>query len=123
MIDFPAWEDLTEKQQLESTYSDVFKDVNGFRPRGFDMSVDELKAALDALYKDLEFQIDESLALEKIAIERFTNIVKETMELCNCDQEKAIDYLLDAEDVYGDWDHFCFNYDLPFGYKRSDVQI
>jgi hypothetical protein len=118
MTEFVAWEDLSEKEQLETIYSDAFKDVHGFRPRGFDMTVNELKIALDELQSEIEFQIKESEAAEKVAIDRFHSIVAETMEICNCDKPTAVKYLIDAENVYGDWEHFCFNYGLPFSFPQ-----
>jgi len=35
-MEFKSWEELTKVEQLQSTYSDYYKDVHGFRPRGAD---------------------------------------------------------------------------------------
>jgi len=52
-----------DRQELLSIYSDVFKDANGFRPRGIlwpaDATVAELEAKLEALHADIQAQLDE----------------------------------------------------------------
>ena len=53
MSDFRTWDELSEVEQLQCEYSDFYKDVHGFRPRGHTVeewnSVDFLKAKIVVL--------------------------------------------------------------------------
>lgn len=49
------WEDLTETEQLACTYSDFYKDVHGFRPRGLmHWTAADYRAAIDSLQASLD---------------------------------------------------------------------
>ena len=73
MINFPSWAEMTEKEKLESTYSDVFKSVNGFRPRCFNLTVNELKAALVALAEDSNLMANEENDIPVSYVEDWNN--------------------------------------------------
>ena len=65
---FPSWDELPEKDQLASTYSDVYKEKYGIRPRfmRFDeMSVEELKAELERLYDERGYDDVDYLPVEQ----------------------------------------------------------
>lgn len=50
-----TWNDLTEAEQLACTYSDFYKDVYGFRPRGLtDWTAADYKAAIASLHQTIE---------------------------------------------------------------------
>ena len=57
-MEFAKWEDLTERDQLLSTYSDTYKDAYGVRPQGYsDMPVEWLKDQIDFLTAEIVRQI------------------------------------------------------------------
>jgi len=64
---------LTEKQELFDCYSDMYKDLNGFRPRGAwlnELGVDELRKMVDDVCRDLaEVIADEAWQAEQDAID------------------------------------------------------
>lgn len=102
-------------------YSDLHKDVYGFRPRGATfVSLEEFDADFERLAKRLGEQIDEDAIRQSANLEKFKERVAETMLLCNCDKVRAVEIIADAEDevdaykFYGaerlEW---CF--DLKFG--------
>ena len=120
MNDFREWEELTEKEQLESVYSDTFKDVNGFRPRGFEMTVSELKVALEALREDAEIQLQHDIARQQKAIIDIEKTITTIQENCSCDRADALRYLKDAEgeDWYS-WGYFSYEAGLPHHYFKE----
>ncbi len=120
MGEFRTWEEYTEKEQLEVIYSDVFKDVNGFRPRGFDMTVEELKVALDALQEQVNILIKQNEVRRADAIVKIEDIIATVQKNCGCNRENALRYLKEAEgEDWYDWEHFCYDNHLPFEYFKE----
>jgi len=102
-------------------FSDLYKDVYGFRPRNMTFeSIEAFDAYYTELCADLSMQIDEDRIRQQANLEKFKERVAETMLLCNCDKIRAVEIIADAEDEadaykwYGaerlEW---CF--DLKFG--------
>jgi hypothetical protein len=57
-----TWDDLSERDKAISLYSDLYKDLNGFRPRGRWMltcPLAELDAAVERVSADLEREMFE----------------------------------------------------------------
>ena len=81
-------------------FSDLFKDVCGYRPRGTLAQFESLEA-FDAEYErlvgELNRQNEEQRVLQAANLEKFCDRVMETMELCNCDQRRAVEIIADAE--------------------------
>jgi hypothetical protein len=117
---FKSWDDLTEEEQLLSTISDVYKDINGFRPRSIynDMSVEQLRSALDDLYVEAEESFNAEQELRKSNDKDFKSTVKGIMEMCRCSFVDAIRYLKDAEDV-DDIDYFLWDFGLTSEYTME----
>ena len=94
-------------------FSDLHKDVYGFRPRGltFD-STEDFDAEFERLVGRLSEQLDEDAVRQSANLNKFFERVLETMELCNCDQYRAIEIIADAE---GELEAFQF-----YGYERLE---
>ncbi len=94
-------------------YSDCYKDVYGFRPRyaRFE-SLEDFDDSFKQLVKQLSEQIDEDRVRQAANLNKFFERVMETMELCNCDQVRAIEIIADAE---GELEDFRF-----YGYERLE---
>lgn len=123
-MEFKQWEDYTEKEQLESTYSDMFKDVNGFRPRGFEMTVAELEVALDALGDEMEIQQAENKAAEEQAVKNFWELIAKVSDTCGTDKTGAMRILIQAEATdWFDWGRFCYENRLPFIFKPEGIDF
>ncbi len=117
-----TWEELTEEEQLISEISDLYKDVNGVRPRHYyDKSLSELKEILADLYDYAEIVFKEEQNYRDESVIEFEKVVKNTQEICGCIRSKAIEFLMDAEDVKGDYDHFCYLNNLPFTYFAGGI--
>jgi hypothetical protein len=105
---------------LQSIYSDMYKDVHGFRPRGCDPelweSEEKLRKALDELQEDLKKILAWEAEDEKNCIERFEKLIVKTMNEGAKDRETAIIWLMEAEHTDADKEYFCFLNGLPTNY-------
>ena len=79
------WDQLSEREQLETIYSDAYKDAYGFRPRGhvFD-TVEELRAAI-------ELRIAEEKESMRRAMLEFEARVASVIETGAADRATALD--------------------------------
>jgi hypothetical protein len=61
MEQFKSWEDMTDLEQAQCTYWDMYKDAYGHRPRGVDTSVwtlADFELSLQALARVIEQEDD-----------------------------------------------------------------
>lgn len=112
-------------------FSDLFKDVYGYRPRGTlaqFITVEEFDAEYERLVKQLSIQIDEDKIRREKNFQAFIGRVESVQELvAGTSRERAIEILADAEDeadavkFYGyerlEW---CFG--LEFGSIKQWLQ-
>jgi len=102
-------------------FSDLHKDVYGFRPRHVSFeSLEDFDARYTSLCAELSMQLDEDRTRQSANLERFFDRVLQTMELCNCDKYRAIEIIAEAEDEldafrdYG-YERLEWVFDLKFG--------
>lgn len=106
----------------EQIFSDLYKDVYGFRPRSHrfyddNATPDQKQAIWDDLLEDLDRENREYEERRNRAITDFEALVGRTMQDNEINRAAAIRWLMDAEDdPYMDEDYFRYTYDLPFGY-------
>ena len=124
---FKEWDELPELEQLQSTYSDAYKDAYGFRLRGMSSeqwnSVEWLKAELEFLNGEVARRITEEEEYEKVAIERFEKSVASMIEAGAKDRETALRWIFEAEDLdindKFDRESLCYQRGLPYHYFRK----
>lgn len=114
---------LTEVEQLASFYSDYFKELHGFRPRGGDPKLWESPELLRAAIAELDaiapaIQAEQE-AQDKACIARFEALVAKTIEHGAGSRETALRWIMDASDCQGDWEYLCFHHGLPYGYFKE----
>ena len=116
-----SWEELTPLERAHETYSDMYKDAYGFRPRNdvshwtledFEKEFEQLSATIMA---DLEREKKE----QEQAVKNFEDRVTATMKLGAGDRETAIRWIDTAEDAGGDREYLCFLLNLPYGYFKK----
>jgi hypothetical protein len=103
-------------------FSDLFKDVHGFRPRYVRfVSLEEFDAEFERLVKQLDIQETEQAAIQVRNFTKFTARIDETMQLVQgTDRVRAIEIIADAdgelEDMkfYG-YERLEWSYDLKYG--------
>ena len=121
MEQLKSWEDMTDLEQAQCTYWDMYKDAYGHRPRGVDTSTWTL-ADFEQEFASLGSVIQREEADRKVAesnaIVKFEDRVASLMHT-GADRERVIAWLMDAEHANGDADYFCFTQGLPYGYFRK----
>jgi hypothetical protein len=119
MEQFKSWEELTQLEQAQATYWDMYKDAYGFRPRGIDTSTWTLEQ-FDAEFEGLGVAIDtaeqERKTAEARATEAFERRVAEMLTLGAKDLEMAMRWIHEAEDTNGDEDYLAWTLGLPYRY-------
>ena len=121
MEQFKSWEELSDLEQAQATFWDMYKDAYGVRPRGIDTSAWTLEdfenefASLGSVIEREEIQrkADEAEAVIKFE-DRVTNLMHS-----GTNRERVIAWLMDAEGANGDFEYFCFTQGLPYGYFRK----
>lgn len=113
----------------DDTYSDLYKDVYGFRPRGsawtswISMSEGEKQAEWDRLVARLDDVIHEQEEAYILAAKKFEKLVTETIQSGAGDRETALRWIMDASDCDGDWEFLSFHHHLPYGYFKQSVDL
>jgi len=112
--------DLTNLESLQSTYSDIYKDVYGTRPR-HDTTEDWnseafLQGRIDHLVVRLGEVLEEEADSKAAAIARVEESIALWTIAAGGDRSRALRWLHDAEGTDGDDDRLCYELGLPFGY-------
>ena len=81
-------------------YSDCYKDVYGHRPRGHTFeSLEDFDRSFERLCSELHEQAEQDKLEKEANMAAFQARVADTMILCNCDRERAIMIISDAEGI------------------------
>jgi len=122
MSEFTTWEQMSDLEQAQCQYWDMYKDAYGVRPRGVDTSTWTL-ADFDAEFQLLgEIIKQEDIArkaAETEAIDRFEQHVTNTICMGARDRETALRWIMDASNANGDWEYLCYDLGLPYQYFRK----
>ena len=121
---FRAWEDLTEVEQLQSDFSDCYKEVYGFRPSAYYGSSEWhdavwLKKQLANLEYNAACEISYQESAEANAIESFEKKVCNIIAAGANDRETAIRWILDANDATNDPEILAYSLGLPYDYFKK----
>jgi hypothetical protein len=122
MSEFTTWEEMSELEQAQSIYWDMYKDAHGIRPRHVDTSgwtlevFQEEFADLGRIIADNENQ---RKVFEADAIEKFEKHVTDTICMGARDRETALRWIMDASNANGDWEYLCYDLGLPYQYFRK----
>jgi len=107
-----------EQYMRDVTYSDLYKEVYGMRPRGF---APVSKADFDSLLEAHDANMIAEGKQQEADIAAFEKIVADTMAVGNIDRKTAIRWLRDADGDFGDESYFCFSYNLPYNYFNDKM--
>ena len=121
-----TWEDMTEKEQLECIFWDMYKDAHGFRPRHMmeairSATVEELRKDMDQLQviiADNERQREQEQAR---AVEAFEIRVQSLINIGAQDRAMALRWVHEAEDTNGDDEYLCYTLGLPYRYFARET--
>lgn len=122
MTAFTTWEDMTQLEQAQATFWDMYKDAHGFRPRHVDTSawtLEQFEAEFAELGKIMDANAVEQKIAEAQAVEKFERRVAEMITIGAKDMDMAMRWIHEAEDTQGDNDYLAWSLGLPYQYFRK----
>lgn len=117
-----SWNELSKREQLESTLWDAWKDAYGYRPRQLNMSEmtdAELEVQLEACCEEIGRSEKARVVAEEIAAEDVEHVILNMMMAGAKSREMAIRWLHEANDTAGDEEFLCYTLGLPYGYFKK----
>lgn len=108
-------------------FSDLHKDVYGFRPRSVTFeSLEAFDAEYERLVAQLSDQLDEDKIRQDANMVKFAQRVMETMVICNCDQRRAVEIIADAEGELEDYKFYGperleYTFNLKYGSIKQAI--
>ena len=122
ITEFKSWEELSDLEQAQATFWDMYKDAYNFRPRHIDTSTWTLEqferefAELGEIMKanDIAQGIEEAKATDA-----FERRVAELISMGAKDQAMAMRWIHEAEETNGDNDYLAWTLGLPYQYFRK----
>jgi len=120
---FRTWDQLSEVEQLQSTFSDAHKDAYGFRPRWMSTeqwnSVEWLQAQIEGCSAVIQLANEREAETQREGIIAFEHGVDAVIAAGAKDRATALRWIMQASDCNGDWEFFCYQNDLPYGYFKE----
>jgi len=116
-----SWEEMTPLERAHETYSDMYKDAHGFRPRN-DVSawtLEDFEQEFEDLGRIINADMEREAAEQEQAVNDFEARVRATIAAGAGDRETAIRWIDTAEDAGGDREYLCFLLNLPYGYFKK----
>jgi len=117
--EFKSWEEMTDLEQAQCMFWDMYKDAHGVRPRGIDTStwsLEDFRKEFDYLGQVIDREETARKSAEAEAAVKFEQHVTNTICMGAGDRETALRWIMDASDAGGDWEYFCYLNGLPYGY-------
>lgn len=121
--EFRNWEELSDLERAECTFSDMYKDAHGFRPRGVDTStwtLEDFGREFDRLEQIINREEQDRILRESQAIIHFERRLQELVKLGAADRATAIRWCMGADEA-DDHDHLCYKNHLPYGYFQQQA--
>jgi hypothetical protein len=124
MSEFTTWEDLSELEQAQATFWDMYKDAYGVRPRGVDTSawtLDDFTSEFVVLGQAIDREETARKASESQAVTAFERRVAEMISIGARDHAMALRWIHEAEDTNGDDSYLAWTLGLPYMYFHKAV--
>ena len=111
---------MTELEELEMIYSEMYKDVHGMKARWYRAeSVEQARADIARLEEELVLSEKARIEDEARAVVRFCKRIEDTIKSGAGDRETALRWIMEADDARGDWEYLCYLNDLPYDFFRK----
>lgn len=113
-----TWEELTELEQAQLTYWDMYKDAYGFRPRGIDTSawtIEDYNQEFAVLEAVIAKEIEHQRKIQAAAVVEFELEITE-LQVTGLNRLQAIEQLHNKYKTGLDDDYLCYRLNLPYGY-------
>lgn len=104
-------------EDMQGAYSDLYKDVYGFRPRNFAGwdDYDALGKEIEYLYGELEHVFQREKEEQEIAVADFEKRIADTIAIGAGTRQDAIRWIAQGAG-WADPDFICHEFGLPYGY-------
>jgi len=122
MSEFTTWEQMSDLEQAQCIYWDMYKDAHGVRPRGIDTStwtMQDFQLEFASLQEVIVREEANRQVTEKEAVDKFEQHVTNTICMGARDRETALRWIMDASNANGDWEYLCYDLGLPYHYFRK----
>ena len=122
MEEFKSWEEMSDLEQAQCMFWDMYKDAWGVRPRGIDTSnwtIEDFDAEFESLQKTINANFEQEQAQQAEAVKKFEQHVTNTICMGARDRETALRWIMDASNANGDWEFLCYDLGLPYGYFKK----
>jgi len=96
---------------------DLYKDVYGIRPRGFDfsaMSMEEMENWNGELISQLKVVMEEEEEMDRVAVGDFKSLIERTIELGAGDRKTALRWLMSDYNNLQDIEHWLWDHGILF---------
>ena len=120
--EFKSWEELTQLEQAQSMYWDMYKDAYGVRPRGVDTSswtLEQFEAEFEGLGVAIEAEDVARKEAEGQSVVVFEQRILTLIQSGAKDRTTAIRWIHEAEDTNGDDEYLAWTLGLPYMYFRK----
>ena len=104
----------------EDSFSDFYKDVNGFRPRGHEFYYAEparKQVIWDMLIAENEAQMIAQEEADRNAVIAYEKRIEDLMSCGAKDRKTAIRWLIESVDSLGDYDFVAYRFNLPYSHS------
>jgi len=122
MSEFTTWEEMSELEQAQAIYWDMYKDAHGVRPRGIDTSTWTLQD-FQQEFASLEVVIKREAEQRQLAQHEAAHAFEQRMlKVLACgakDRAMALRWIHEAEGTNGDDEFLCWTLGLPYHYFRK----
>jgi hypothetical protein len=123
--EFPSWDDLSDLERADCTFSDMYKDAHGVRPHGISTqgwTLEDFGREFDRLQLIIEREEQDRILRENQAIIHFERRLQELGKLGAADRDEAIRWCL-MSDKAQDLEHLAWLNELPWNYfPRAQVK-
>lgn len=122
MSEFKTWEEMSDLEQAQCMFWDMYKDAYGIRPRGIDTStwtLEDFSKEFEQLGKVIDAEEIQRKESENRAAHDFEVRVQMLMGAGAKTREQAIRWVHEAEGSDGDDEYLCYLIGLPYGYFRK----
>jgi hypothetical protein len=124
MEQFKSWEEMSQLEQAQCIFWDMYKDAHGVRPRGIDTSawtLEQFEEEFEYLQKTINANFEQEQAQQAEAVKKFEQHVINTICMGARDRETALRWIMDASTADGDWEYFCYLNGLPYNYFKKEM--
>ena len=120
--EFKNWDELSDLEQAQATFWDMYKDAYGVRPRGVDTSawtLDDFTSEFVILGQAIDREETARKASEAQSVTAFERRVAELISTGARDYDMAMRWIHEAEETNGDNDFLAWTLGLPYQYFRK----